>query len=376
MSDPRRGLPSASSFETDVLCNGRQNLIRAMPPQPIEEEKSDDVAARGTRIHEARATGSTLNLRDDSELEAYKKGCKLEWSVINQWKEDNRIESHDEGVSEERYWFHHPFDLSPLLSGQLDVYYLAKTNALICDWKTSTAMYVKPANASWQTRIYALLLWQEFPQLRKIRVAFIKPEAFGQQVDYADFTLFDLQNIEREVLRVLWLAQQPDAPLNAGAHCRYCPARGVCEEAARYAMLPAVIRRPSLKETLELISLMPTEAALQIWQRKGEITKILEAITARLASQPPEELERLGLKLTEGKKADLVRDVHAAFTAMKEAGFDEAQIFTALDFNKERLLKVIQNQLGCRERSAEVYYENQFDEFIERKRQKPSLVEK
>lgn len=374
MSDERRNLPSASAFETDVECNGRQNLIRSMPPVVEIEPAADDVALRGTRIHEARASGNTLHLRDEGELEAYNTWCRLEWSVIADWQHSNGITHYSEGVSEERLWLHHPQLLTPLLSGQLDTYYIAGQHALIADGKTGTASYVKAANASWQLRIYALLLWKEFPQLTRIRCAFIKPEVtFGAQVDTCDFTLFDLRQIEAEVYRVLWATQQPDAQLHAGPHCRWCRAQSVCPEAARYSMLPEVLRHD---DPVALVSLMPIETALLVWQKAGIIEKIIAAITGRLKALPPEELERLGLALTAGKKSDFIRDTRGVFELLESQGVDKDALFSALSFGKDKLIEVLRVQMGMGKRQAESYFETELDGFIERARNKPSLIEK
>lgn len=352
-----------------------------MPPvidvTPTEEDP-DDVAARGTRIHEARATGNTINLRDETELEAYRNWNRLEWSVIRQWTEDNNIGPGimEEAVCEERFWLHHPQHLHPLLSGQLDSFYLAGREGLIIDGKTSWAYYVKRVRESWQAKIYVLLLWKEFPQLERIRFAFIKPELkYGAQIDYADFTRYDFENIERYVLQKLWEMEQPDAPLQAGPHCIFCPARGICEAAARYAMLPSIARRSFEPGTAELVARLTPAQAVGIWQNSGAIVKILEAVVGRLKSLPADELEELGLKLTDGARNDYVRDTQAAFNFLKEQGIDEAALFTALDFNKGRLIDLFRQQMSMTKQMAEHYFERDLDEFIERARKKPSLVE-
>lgn len=375
LDDPRSGLPSASSFAIDVACPGRQNLLRELPPPngSIEQEPSE-YAARGTRIHKARATGSTFELSED-EVAAYDEGCRLERSVLTDWATENQIQPIPDAMIPGRLWLYHPETGDKLLSGELDVLYIAAQNALINDWKTGSAYYVTRAGKSWQLRIYALLAWKEWPQLTRIRVAFIKPEAFGQRTNEAEFSEYDLRNIERATYHVLWKSQQPDAPRVAGTHCVYCPAKAICEEAAQYAMLPAIVRRSTEDETLDLIRAMSTDALAAVWKRRNEVEKIFDAIDERLRSLPPEELDRLNLKLTAGKKMDSITDIIGAFNALRASDFSSEQILNAMEFNKGKIIGLIQQKLYCREAEAKALYENALDPFITRSRAKPSIVE-
>lgn len=380
MSDERLGLSSASSFYADVSCAGRQNLIRAMRDQGMVEVREDaamnELAARGTRIHAARSSGNTFQLKDEGELAAYMGWCKLEREAIEQWQTDKGIKLLSDPILEERLWLNNPSTLAPLLSGMLDVAYIQGVFAAIVDGKTGSAIYADAAEKNWQLRVYSLLLWKEYPQLKNIRVILVKPEATGKQIDYADFSEFDLQQIEQATLHAIWKSQQPDAKRAAGSWCVFCPARSVCEEAVRYAMLPQVTRRDTLKETLSLIETLPIDDVAAAWGKKNEITKIIAALEARLKSLPVEELDRLGLKLTEGRKSDFIKDKIGAFNALRESGFSSEQIFTTLEFSKTAIVKMIQDSRNCRDAEAETIFQVGLDDFIERGRGNPSLVSK
>lgn len=379
--DPRLGLPSASSFGLDFICAGRQNLLRAMREQGLTEPEEPGLAesaARGTRIHEARKTGSTFQLQDAGEIEAYQRACELENSLTEQWMTDYEITSVGDPINSERLWFVHPLTLEPLLSGELDVAFLAGPNALIHDWKSGAAYYAGSAVKSWQLRIYALLLKKELTYLRNIRVTFVKPETFGPKTDVANFDEYNLEQIERAVLLAVWKSQQPDAALTAGAHCRLCPARGVCREAARFSLMPTTLflsaNGPS--DISALVSTMTPEAALEVWRKRGIIRVIMEAITQRLDALPDDEVDRLGLKRTKGRKVDEMRDPVGAFNALRAAGYSTEQIFRCMEFNKGRLVEMFQMQTMCRDVEAEAWHDSLMEPFVERRRGKPSLVEK
>lgn len=378
----RLDLPSASSFYADVECPGRQNLIRAVGAQATEQVASEtsEFAKRGTRVHKARESESTFDLSID-ELAAYTAGMKLERRLVLDWQEEFGIESIIEGPRESRLWLHHHVNLSPMLSGQLDVHYLSGCGkrACIVDWKTGSAESCGPANVSWQLRIQALLAWKEYESLEHIRAAFIKPEAFGEKLDYCDFTVFALQNIERYVHMILWQVSQPDAPFHAGEHCRWCPVKGFCKHAmlASESTLtvinpPADIADMKPKQAKEVITAAvqtaPVELVREMFGKRALVGYVLEAVKERLAALPPEEKYRLGLKMQMGRSTDKVKDVRGAFAALLAGGFPEEMIWGCLKMSKTDVVEMVESFKNVRESEAQTIYEVGLDEFIERGR--------
>jgi hypothetical protein len=119
--------------------------------EPEAIEVGDRTAAeRGTRIHAARETENTLNLSTD-ELQAYQSGLKLERGLVLDWAAEFGIESYAEGPREARWWLHNPVNLSPMLSGKLDVHYISNDGKrmLVADWKLAGENSVSP----WVERI-------------------------------------------------------------------------------------------------------------------------------------------------------------------------------------------------------------------------------
>jgi hypothetical protein len=384
--DERLGLPSASSFYADALCPGRQNLIAALRlEQPeVDESSADPIAARGTKIHKAFETDMVFDLTPD-ELVAYQNGLKLKEQLLREWIQDFGITTYEEGPREARFWLHHPDNLSPLLSGQLDVHYLSRFSGhmLVIDYKTSTGRSAAPANRNWQGRIQALLGAKEYDGIKHVRFALIKPEAFGRQIDTVDFTAFTLDQIERSVYQVLWNSQQPDAPTIAGDHCRYCPAKAQCKAALTWAMQPIpyleVVPQSNgsltKKDVTEIVNRAPVEALREVFAKRSVLKYIMDAVAARLAALPEDEQYRLELKLNLGRSADYIRDTKAAYDALLAAGFSESDLFECLSFRKADLVRLYQRWRNCRDAEAEAWYESQMDEFIERVRGNPVLAE-
>lgn len=372
--DIREGLPSASSFHIDVSCAGRQNLLRSMREQGIADADDLDLkelSERGERIHSTRATRFTFRLKDDGELDAYKKGCALEKQLVEAWTESFGITQYTE-ASLERLWLHNPVTMEPILSGEVDILFTAGRHAAIVDWKSSAAYYVPPANRSWQLRCYAVLVWREYEGIENIRVAYVMPERFGERLDYSDLTSFDLQRIESEIFQVLWRSKQPDAQLNAGAHCRFCPARGICPAAAKMASLPAVT---SNGDPLALVKAMPVEDLAVVFRKRGQVNAIFEAIINRLSALSDEKLSEIGLKRTAGKKLDKIKDVAGVAYYLRGRGMSEGSLYAAMSFGKEKLVKLVADTWGMSEEHAAERLDRELDEFIERGRGKPSLID-
>lgn len=387
MSEERLGLPSASSFSADVLCLGRRNLIRTLAAQGVPDHDSEspsEAASRGTRIHRALETDQTFELTDD-ELAAYNGAVRTKMDVVRRWQEDFAVAGFNELPREARIWLHHPESLAPMMSGQLDAHWLSDDGKHICiaDYKSGQAVGVEGASVAWQLRAQALLAWTEYGKTaQRIRVAFIKPEA-REELDWCDFTVWDLQNIEKYVHHVLWQTQQPDAPLRAGDHCQYCPARGSCPAALRYAMTPipslqvapASNGKISKKIAADMVEAAPIEAVREVYGKRTAIEYIMAAVKARLAALPEEERQRLGLVLRPGRSTDFVLDVRGAVEALEAAGFPSDAIWGTLALGKGDAVKMVQQFKGCSEADAEKFFDSTLDPFIQRGRGSPILAE-
>lgn len=393
MLDERLGLESASSFATSVHCHGRRNLIQSMLANNVidlENATPSVYAERGTRIHKAMETESDFFLQDAGERDAYIACRNLKLAAVRSWYEDNDLDNTggaEEMPREQRLWLHHPETLAPLLSGQQDAHYRSKNGRhLLClDFKSGNADHMEDAIENWQLRIAALLTWIEYDRTaEKVRVEFIKPEAYGSPLDYADFTRFDLEQIERSTYHHLWQMMQPDAPLRAGAHCRWCPAKSYCPEALKSAtapiqslqIVPAANGKITKKYAAELVNIAPVEAVREVFSKRAMIGYVLDAVAARLKALSPEEKYRLALKMNLGRSGDYIRDTKAAFTALLESNlFMEDDLWKCLKLNKTELIALYQRMRNCRDSEAEVWYENAMDEFIERKRGDEILAE-
>lgn len=378
--DPERlDLASASSFETDVMCPGRRNLLATLPPEAFKPA-TDEEADRGTLFHEAWEKDDPSKLEDEEDLQTYNSGNKTGEEIVATWARDFGITEFKEGPRELRLWIHDPETLRPLASAKLDKHFVAEGRVCIDERKSLWCSNLTPAERNYQGRLQAVLIAKEYGASH-VRVAFNKA-MFGKS-DVVDYNESDLQHAERSVYFHLWETRQPEAQRRAGPHCRYCPAQTYCREAASFAMLPSVNNLGSgpvsVDATSEAIDTMvsliaPRDLAL-LHTRSGIVTKILDAVKARLKSMTDEELNVIGLARGKGRQLDSFIRVKECFESLKTFGISENEIWSALDFKKGELIKVLQRDQGWPKAKAEGWVKQLVGEYGETKTSDALLVQ-
>jgi len=369
----RAGKPSAS----DVAfwnCDGKQQLLAKIGPPP---ETTNEDALRGTKLHKAFESDSTLELTED-ELDTYENGVAFTAQIIEQWKADFGLEQVDEGERECRLWLHDPNDLSPLASGQLDRFYLSGNHACVIDFKTGFTPNLVPSPRSTQLKLQAVLVRKEFPQITNVRVAFCKPLSKAGAADWCDYNLSDLEMSEQLIRFQVWKSQQPDAPRTPGSHCWWCPCKPHCPEAGAYSLLPGVIaQKASVGSTdpKDMVLALTHADLLKIWTASGTVKKILEAVNERLKGLSKAELSELGLELpAEGKRRDEITNVKAAFSFLAATeNWPEEELWKALTLNKGAVAEVAQRLNGLDAKHAVKWTEEILGPWIDRSHDKPSL---
>lgn len=368
-NDERAGLGSASSAERDVNCPGWRNLTRGLP-----SEAGSAVAASGTAIHKAWETGDDSALdEDEADIAAALK--RVEDVESARWMQENSLDAVPAVLREERLWIRNRQTLEPLYSAQVDVAYVAKHNALIIDGKTGFKD-ATPSEINWQLRVQAIALWQEYPDLKRIRVA-IAQGRFRPKFDPTDYELSDLLNAERDLLFHIWRTKQPDAPRVAGTWCRYCQGKAYCHEAATWAMVVAAQTReavPTDKATAVLYAsrLTPPQLA-QIHARKTIIEAVLDAVNNRLKAMTDEQLAEIGLAKKPGAKKKEITDQAKARELLKAALTDE-QINAASSISRSKAAEILHALTKCTKKEAGAQIDTILAPVLEEKQNSPSVV--
>lgn len=331
---------SASSIDRHWHCAGSRAAEKDLPELRVEE-----VAETGTKIHASLESGDDEDL-ELSEREIKEKLSNMERAALDQWMEEFPSESKVETYRERRLWIRDRSTLDLLASAQLDVYHIRDTYAEAVDFKTGFAEQT-PSERNWQLRVQALALWHEYPHLTHIRMA-IAHSRLSSKFDACDFTVADLQNVERDLQFLIWKSEQPDAPRVPGSHCRWCRARGVCAESATYALVVAQAKEfGTLKNSLDVAAMIQRMTPSQlkfIHERKSLAVEIMDGAIQRLKGLPPEQLALLGLKLADGAKLKPVTNVKLAYERLEAV------------LGRERMMDVISVARG---KAADVLCEQQ-----------------
>lgn len=354
MNDPmddRLGLHSASSFGIDVICHGRRNLIRSLPD--LQDVDTED-AIRGRKIHKAWQSGSAMGLEVD-EAEDYELGLKFIDEVVSNWKRDKYLESVEEMPREERLYLRNQIG-EIICSGQLDRWYKSGNHVLVIDGKSGWSKNVPASEVSWQLRVYAVLAYNETGG-QNVRVAYVKPKVKWEPTDCTDYGIQDLMASEQSIKLYIWLSNLPEAPRQAGTHCRYCKAAAGCPEVAAWQMLPSVQAKAqnghiTPKVAAELVSNISLPDCVKIWESSTARHNIEDACKARLKALSDTTLAELGLTFGKSKILHPITNVQSAFEFLLSLGVPAAKLWSVTKMSNGELATVVQEALGLPSKDA------------------------
>lgn len=226
MTDERKNLPSASGFYRLLMCPGswtkNQNLPEILKPQPSKDGEE------GTRRHELIADNVTED--DDSNTEWVINEAQRLTTVAAQTVFGDYGTAHAEEVKEERFW-QRGEDFEPIFSGKVDLAYIGSDGKLlIIDYKTLWGDH-GTAETNEQLACYAALIAQQV-EVKEAYLALIQPNLpADRRLSIARMSSADITAQIKKIDNAVKFALNPDAPLNAGSHCKYCPVLAGCEAA-------------------------------------------------------------------------------------------------------------------------------------------------
>jgi hypothetical protein len=308
-TDPRLGLPSASSTARLAACPRSFQMERGLP------DNSNPDSERGTRIHAAYA-GEPVTLEPEEQdiLESIQ---LMEFAALGQWAAMIEAKQDEWAVKEMREWRMWLLNSQgdKLFSGQADVVHVVGRDALVLDAKTGRGEVPK-ADENLQLRALAVLLHEQFPGLQTITVGIIAPLVSGQ-VMLCQYDKGSLEMAKHELLKILSAATSQHAELNAGDHCKYCKALSVCPAARKEVETFSAL-------TIHQTGLsIPDSDIATLRDKCGPAKKMIAAIEAeafRRAQADPEAWRRFGYEIKEGAGRRAVDNVVAVSERLHERG--------------------------------------------------------
>jgi hypothetical protein len=207
-----------STAKRVINCPGSVALVAEMPPQP-----SSSYAEEGTLLHDEIS-------RFLGDLE-YRFTCSQELIQDKLWPALDLLDEIDpdktmEYAVETRVGFG---DLLPGVFGSTDLMGRIGNKAIILDWKFGSGVPV-PAEENEQLMFYAAAAMRTpeakwvFDGATEVELVIIQPPTIKRWTT----TIERIKQFEQTLIRAVKLAQQPDAPLKNGDHCRWCSAKPVC----------------------------------------------------------------------------------------------------------------------------------------------------
>jgi len=214
-----KGVPkmSGSSVYENMLCKARFKAS-----QKFKDYDTSD-ATQGTELHSYMENGTPIDdILDSSHAFIIQECRRMEAEVTKIFGLQGEV------IRELRLWLLNDEGIG-VLSGQIDYLEIDGEDASVIDYKMLYGHY-EEASKNKQLQVYATLVMQNYPQVKRVRVALLQP-AIGKWTqgvmgrDLSDMLAIKLRKLAIEV-------EAEDAPMTAGhLQCKYCKALAHCPAA-------------------------------------------------------------------------------------------------------------------------------------------------
>lgn len=218
-----------STAKRVINCPGSVALVNKMPPKPSSEH-----ADRGTLLHDVI---SEFLGQDDKPITDWL-GRTHEGQVLTQELLDEKLvvalELLDEIDPKKELMYEVETrvgfgDLLPDVFGSTDLVGRIGDRAIVLDWKFGDGVVVT-AEENEQLMFYAAAAMRTaetawaFEGADEIELVIVQPPVVRRWVtDKAR-----VEQFERDLVKAVTAAQQPDAKIQHGEHCRWCAAKPIC----------------------------------------------------------------------------------------------------------------------------------------------------
>lgn len=323
-----------STAKRVMNCPGSVALVQKMPPQP-----SNKYADEGTLLHNVIAE---LVMSDKHPEEFL--GTTYNDQVLTLDLIDNKLvpalaaldvidpNKEMEIEAETRVGFG---DLLPGVFGSTDLIGRIGKRAVVLDWKFGDGVAVD-VEENPQLMFYAAAAMRTeeakwaFKDVEEIEMVIVQPPQVKRWVT----TPARIAQFEKDLVKAVKLAQQPNAELKVGDHCRWCAAKPICPQ-----MTGAVDR--ALKTQIEAIDVQALGAYLANADMLEDWIKDLRALAHQIldsgASVP-------GYKLVAKRGARQWVNEQSTIDALRAQGLD------FIDYMKQELLSPAQMEKVLKQR--------------------------
>ena len=307
-----------STAKRVINCPGSVALVQKMPPKP-----SSKYADEGTLLHDTIAE----HLATLQPLETFL-GKKYQDQVLTQELIDEKlvpalalldeIDPKQEMTYEveTRVGFG---DLLPGVFGSTDFVGRLGNKAVVLDWKFGDGVVVT-AEENEQLMFYAAaamrtdaLKWA-FEGATEIECVIVQPPMIRRWTTTPE----RIAQFEHQLVRAVKAAEQPDAGLKAGEHCRWCAAKPVCPQ------MTGEVERAALVQLKEIDAATLGQYLAKADTLEGWITD-LRALAFQLLEK---NIPVPGYKLVQKQARRQWVDEAKAIAALHDMGVPRAELFS------------------------------------------------
>lgn len=331
----------ASIAKRWLECPGSVRLARGVPPAP-----NSIYAAEGTLAHTIAERSLTKEADPDMwvGMKYTIDGFELEVTddmadVVRVFVDYCREQVRGLSAPGAKWWVERRFNLASLnppapMFGTSDfVAWIPHARELVVvDLKYGQGVVVE-AEGNPQLRYYALGALLSLPEIRPdiITMTIVQPRAGHPDgiIRSETITYDELIGFAGELLDAARATMAPDAPLNPGGHCRFCPAAGICPAQRDHATSLAQIEfdavpamQPRAPETLsndELVKVLGFAGVVEDW---------LAAVRAQVQAKLERGEDVPGLKLVEKRANRKWKDEDETEQWLKAEGYAQADFTT------------------------------------------------
>jgi len=318
-----------STAKRVMRCPGSVALAAKMPPRPASEH-----AKEGTLLHDVIAQVLEKDRKPEDMLGVTYDGVELTQDLIDD-KIKPALAALDEIDPDGRMEYAverrvHFGARIPDVFGSCDVLGRVDDRVVVLDWKFGSGVLVEVEDNP-QLLFYAAaalhtpdLKWV-FEGATEIELVIVQPPFIRRWT--TDFAR--VHHFARELEYAVSLAQKPDAKLESGDHCRWCPAKPVCPQ-----MTGAVER--SLQSQIATLNADEIGALLT----KADLVEQWISDLRALAMQMLESGAKVpGYKLVQKRGTRQWADEAAAVSFLTDAGVDAYERKVVSPAKAEKLLK-------------------------------------
>ena len=217
-----------SSMDRIMACPGSVRLQEQAPPQA-----SSPYAAEGTRAHNV---AEAMLLQEPGDIEHALNMCSEAGDSIDEVKKAVQVYvDHCDHFLDgaKSYGIEAKLVMDPTLFGTADCYFLTDGVLQVVDYKHGQGVIVSPIENKQMLTYAALLLVDEqsgieAKDVSSVVLTVIQPRGQGVPVASWICTTEDIYQHLGEMIRAVEIAEQVDAPVKLGTHCKFCTAKLNC----------------------------------------------------------------------------------------------------------------------------------------------------